>query len=241
MATSENRWWEYYFLRYFVATVVGTVTIIILSKSLCWLRTDLGLPLIKDLSSVEIKEMPGWAALGFAYCYVASAPMLVWHATRAHLGLNPLLFRRAFWTLTAIGIASAFVLFAYCLSIVWWTQGGLGLLVLLIIVGPQVATIVAAHFNRFRAIAAFYRGLALDRANEKPSISQYVESYRHLREHGNAFSIVLLEFALLLVLRATPRPALALGALILWLLPSTYSWFIGSLLESKLHEVSLDA
>jgi hypothetical protein len=104
----------------------------------------------------------------------------------------------------------------------------------LCVVGFQVATLIAAHWDRFETISTFYWKLATARAAEAPSVSGYVESYRHLREHGNAFSILVLEFALAFVLYSSPKFLFAVVAIVLWISPSFYSWFIGSLLESKL-------
>ena len=45
-------------------------------------------------------------------------------------------------------------------------------------------------------VIVYYRGLAKARAKPHESIAEYVQSYRHLREHGNAFVIVGLELVL---------------------------------------------
>ncbi len=231
---TESHWWEYYFVRYFVGTVVGSAVIVLLSKSPGSLWYDSGLPAIKDIGDLNAKEITGLAALGFAFCYIASAPMLLLHATRAHLGLAPLRPRRVFWLLTTGAIAFLFLVVARCLSISWLSYRAVSLLILLGVVGFQAATIIAAHWDRFETISSFYWKLATARATDLPSVQEYVESYRHLREHGNAFSILILEFALAFVLYSSPKFSFAVVATLLWVFPSFYSWFIGSLLESRL-------
>jgi hypothetical protein len=229
-----NRWWEYYLLRYSVGTVAGAVAIVFLAKFPGSSLHRSGSAAIKDFGSLEIKDMTALAALGFAYCYLASAPMLLLHATRAQIGPNLSRAKWIFWLITAGAIAFVYLVTTYCLSIPWWSYPAAGLLVFLGVVGSQVAVIVRAHWDGFETISLFYRNLAKARAIRAASVADYVQSYRHLREHGNALSILALEFALTFVLYSAPR--LLVGALVMvfWFLPSTYSWIIGSILEAKL-------
>jgi hypothetical protein len=230
----DSNWWEYYFLRYFVGTVAGGIAIVALTKFPGSIWYSAGLSTLTNFSDLKIREISGLAGLGFAFCYIASAPMLLLHATRAHLGLVPLSFRTGFWVRTAIGICILFPIIAWWFSISWFSYRGLSVLIFLSVVGFQVAQITAAHFDRFDSIGPFYKKLAEARAVGTPSVNEYVESYRHLREHGNAFSILVLEFVLALVLYSSPRFRFAMLAIVLWILPSFYSWLIGSFLEAKL-------
>jgi hypothetical protein len=232
---SESRWWEYYVLRYFVGTVVGAIAIVFLVKLPdSPLR---GFPLIGELSSLQVKDMPALivialGAFGFTYCYIASTPMLLLHATRAQLGLSPLRLRWRFWLPTSVAIICLHRVMVWGLSIRWWSSRSFGALVFLIVVGVQLAIVVDAHRDRFNRVTSFYEHLAQARGRESQSVVEYVESYRHLREHGNACAILALEFTLALVLFSARELCLALVAVILWLFPSTYAWFIGSLLEA---------
>ena len=229
---AAGRWWEYYTLRYFVGTVVGVLALIFLAKSENSRVVGLGVLSINDLNGLGLKEATALGAAGFAYCYIASAPMLLLHAVRGQLGLNPLQARWRFWAITGIVIASLQIVAAWRLKISWHSYRWFGSLVFLVVVGVQFALIVAAHLDRFKAITSFYYALAQVRSKGAP-VAEYVESYRHLREHGNSLAILVLEFALAYVLVSAQEPALALIALILWLVPSIYSWFIGSLLEAS--------
>jgi len=58
--------------------------------------------------------------------------------------------------------------------------------------------------NKFVAIRQFYRNLSLARI--AADARDYVESYRHLREHGNAYSIIILEFILAPAVMAAKEP-----------------------------------
>ena len=231
---ASNRWWEYYFFRYFVGTVAGAAAIVFLLKfpGSLWYRPEL--LNINDVGSLGIKEITGIAALGFSFCYVASAPMLLLHASRAQLGLYPLKVRWRFWIPTAFAVFLAFFVGLSLFSFSLWSHRSLSLLMFLWVVGFQMATIIEAYLDRFDAISTFYWKIACARATESPSISGYVESYRHLREHGNASSILVLEFLLGFILYSAPKLVVAIVALVLWIAPAFCSWFIGSLLEAKL-------
>jgi hypothetical protein len=159
------------------------------------------------------------------------------HATRAQFGVRPLRIRWRFWLFTTIPVVLLYFVLVVTFSIKFWGYQSSGLLVFLALVGVQIGTIVDACWNHFEAISSFYFELARRRASDEVWVGDYVESYRHLREHGNAFSILFLEFALGLVLVAAPRLLVAVLAMVLWLLPSTCSWYIGCLLESKLSDL----
>lgn len=139
--------WNYYFLRYAAPSVIGAYAVMILIEGgvLCYLR----LPCQINLTSLDAHTGVMLLVLGFAYCYIASAPILLLHALRGMFSGR-------------------------------W---------------------------RCSRIAAFYRRLASarsrgssDSSGNKNKVSEYVESYRHLREHGNAFLIILLEIVLALLI-----------------------------------------
>lgn len=62
-------------------------------------------------------------------------------------------------------------------------------------------------------------------------LSEYIESYRHLREHGNAFAILLSEivFAFWLVICS-----FSVWSVIVWVAAGSIAWFIGSYLEIRM-------
>jgi hypothetical protein len=168
--------------------------------------------------------------------------MLLLHATRAQMALEPLRFRWRFWIATTALITAVYFAVWKTQPIQIWSCRSAGLAVFLIVVGVQMARIVAARWDRFETISSFYLNLAQKRASRRTPewVPDYIESYRHLREHGNAFAILFLEFALGLVLASAPHRVVAILAVVLWLLPSTCSWYIGSLLETELPDPSND-
>lgn len=93
--------------------------------------------------------------------------------------------------------------------------------------------IVRGGFNTFE----FYKKSAFkrDKVKEKGyagSITEtYIESYKHMREHGNAFGIILMEllFAGFLIMCN-----FSIIALVFWLLFGFFGWFLGQYLEQKM-------
>src|SRR5271157_846880 len=71
-ADGSVRWWEYYFVRYAMGTIVGGIVCYVLCSS-----TPILSPLVTHLEYL--------AAFGLVYCYIASAPILVFHAGRFRL------------------------------------------------------------------------------------------------------------------------------------------------------------
>ena len=228
---ASGRWWEYYALRYFVGTVIGGIVILYLATFPDSPFASLGIISVSDLKGLEIKQLTALGALGFAYCYVASTPMLLVHSLRGQLALNPIRFDWRFWGITIPVLAIVHILAALRLKIDFLTYRWFGALVLTGIVGIQFAMIIRAHLNRFARIKTFYLALARARGHGD-SVAEYVESYRHLREHGNSVAIILLELALALVLVSAQKPNISVILLAAWLAPSAYSWLIGSILEA---------
>ncbi|WP_280754629.1 hypothetical protein [Paenibacillus sp. LBL] len=64
-------------------------------------------------------------------------------------------------------------------------------------------------------------------------VNEYVESYRHLREHGNAFGILLSEmlFAYFLI-----KTDFKIYGLALWILIGFLSWWVATYMEVKLQK-----
>jgi len=83
--------------------------------------------------------------------------------------------------------------------------------------------------DRFRT---GYTTLATQRSNQNQA--EYIESYRHLREHGNALLIIMMEAILSLAIGGAPS-LLSCGLLVfVWILPATFAWFLGTWLERLL-------
>ncbi|HQS57401.1 MAG: hypothetical protein B7Y56_08130 [Gallionellales bacterium 35-53-114] len=230
----ENKWWEYYAVRYFVGTVVGAVIV-------AFLNSAPHSPFKGSMTSIgELKEATFlgvglFAALGFAFCYIASSPVLTLHTARAHMRVSTITSSKlSFFAALVIPVVIAIVAFWQFLPPIAAASSGL-------IVGIQFGLIFLSFFTNFSVIEKFYRDLATERAKVTPEKdkqptpgSEYVTSYRHLREHGNAFMIVLLEGLLAYTLLHSPSRSWAAIVLAFWLLPAAATWLVGTVLESRL-------
>lgn len=230
----ESKWWEYYAVRYFVGTVVGAVLV-------AFLNSDPSSPFKGQISALgDAKEatflgLGLLGALGFAFCYIASAPVLTLHAARSHLSFGALKasLRRTVALLTSSVVAVVIAL--------WWVLPPYAAVFAGLVIGIQSGLVLLAVMNRFAVIELFYRSLAINRAGSFPEKDnpptpglEYVTSYRHLREHGNAFAILILEGVLAYALIHSPSQACAVLVVAFWILPASAAWLIGTALESRL-------
>lgn len=228
----ENKWWEYYAVRYFVGTVVGAIIIAYLNSHSCLLKDSLNdFVKFKDSAFLGVGQL---AALGFAFCYIASAPVLTLHATRAHIRCSTVK-KSPFINIVPLAM-SMLVIFVYARSFMPLSAA----LIFGVVVGSQIGLILAAIISKFRHVEEFYRVLAINRASanskkDDPATAslEYVTSYRHLREHGNAMTIVVLEGLLAYFLLTLPSLDHAIIVIAIWLLPATTAWLFGTVLESR--------
>ncbi len=178
-----------------------------------------------------------WAAAGTAYCYVASVPMLTLHSTRR------VLLRTMRWVnicfgsiIVALIVAGVWDLFLISHPLVLRSTG---VVALLVIAGSQFVLLWKVLRNP-NETHQFYDQLSKQRRDR----SDFVESYRHMREHGNSVSIVVFELLLAFIFWSL-RPICPVGGnavlvgrvgliLAVWLAPSTLVWLIGSSLERYL-------
>jgi hypothetical protein len=229
------RWWENYLVRYFVGTAVGAaIIIILLDSSLSSFKSIVFSSSTKDST---VKDVNPWVLVagGLAYCYFASAPMLTLHATRAQLGLVEMRHR---WNRVVVLISTIVTLtlgFKFLFKVEWTTIGALELLLFSVIFGTQIVLLIEAHRQSFRPIQLFYENLSQQRSAGADDLktSEYIESYRHLREHANAYAIIVLELVLALVLSAVHADWQKVTVLLLWVAPSGYCWLIATVLEAR--------
>jgi hypothetical protein len=224
---SNNKWWEFYFVRYFVGTVVGGTILLYLNARATWAGDDGFLPGISDASDLDANKLALLAALGLTYCYVASAPILVLHATRGAMSaFSSRILPTAILILVVLTAAAATTAETIPGAALW-----VMMVLFAVMLVFQLCTLGIAILDKGGSLHAFYARLVAARA--KPDEGGYVESYRHLREHGNAFFIVLFEFILGLVLTAAPSGQLALLILFLWIVPAAFVWLVGTALEDR--------
>jgi len=218
----SSHWWEQYTVRYFIGTIIGVFVIFVL-RSHGALHIEIA-TLIPPLLDIDAKKLAAVGALGLAFCYVASAPVLTLHAVRGSLGLD------SGWFIAG--------LLAFVASPLWMAYGAdhfghgfVRITALVIIVGGQCLLIIVASLNKFEKLKLFYDDLVEARLYNWSTKRDYVDSYRHLREHGNALAIVFCEIALGAVLATARDVQEGLIVIALWVAPGAWCWVIGSVLE----------
>jgi hypothetical protein len=221
MAENTNsRWWEFYFVRYFVGTVLGAIIVYVLTVSSDSALSESLVPgVTKEIGYPHLLLL---AAYGLAYSYIASGPVLVLHATRsAFANREQTNFRLWFMATAILGVI--------VLSVVMWLKcinlmSSLVLLLAYLVLVIQMVPLLFVFQNRSEDVTRYYQNLSKKRSEEKTDLSrkEYVESYRHLREHGNAFLIVVFEIVLAICLWNLPKDAIKIFApaiVIVWVLP----------------------
>jgi len=228
----DNKWWEFYFVRYFVGTVVGGAILLYLNSAATSGLKGLIMPGVTDASQLDAQKLALFASVGLAFCYVASAPVLVLHATRGVFLSNPSKWYR-------ISVCSALCLMTASVVVAFYVWPSIGRNTILaaslfaLVFLMQVILLVFSLLSVGDATHSYYQNLVRARSCDSEAARQYVESYKHLREHGNAFFILLFEVVLGIVLTVAPTPHLALISLLLWVLPAAFVWFIGTVLEYR--------
>lgn len=266
---ADTRFWENYLVRYFLPTVIGAVLVWIL---LWQIPDSYGLPaLLTKKTTIDSTFLALIGLAGFVYCYLSSSLVLVMHYGRwkgwsdDKTNLQLINGRRTPWKLrlkTAANTTAGSLFLAALLSSVFLlgsiqlvVTNNLSVLINLDDVYLMEAALFAVAwqwviacqvFAQRAEMYAFYK--ALTNARSQTGHNGFVESYRHLREHGNAFFIVLAEIlfffylyvGIKLILPEVPwkSPAIQMtvGALftVAWILPGVYAWHLGTTLELQL-------
>ena len=242
--SNRTHWWDYYYVRYFVGAIFGAALLL-------WLQTHAHICAgnqCKIGAGSAAVEASALGAIGLAFCYLASAPILVLHALRFQWRNQGFALRTSFDRIgcaVAVGVLGGLVLWAglYVGLSYGVVVQQLIPAVLWIAYVPFVLVVLSQVFLlckfRMNAIAEGYRWLAIARARDKTKLygkqkSEYIESYRHLREHGNAYAILFAEIVLALALDVSPSWFFVGGLLVLWILPAAFVWFIATQLEFQI-------
>lgn len=238
---ANSRWWEYYAVRYAIGVGSGTPLVCLLWHHYHHFfeqATRLPIPFTSVVAAVL------WAAAGLTYCYISSVPMLTFHVSRVSL-------TREFWGYKSI-VVLALLLIVPSLAICFLCPHFLGcsyfvqcfaLITLSALFAFQVFLIVNVLISP-HGTEQLYDQLA----KERPTNREFVESYRHMREHGNSVSIVLAELLLtffLWVIHPSSKDATEATVmfylvlvLVIWLAPSALVWCVGTRLEMHLTKSS---
>lgn len=235
MEFAQSKWVDRYLLRYGPATVFGAFFLAYLYHN----RRQFGLPIDLRLDRLELASI--FVVGGFLFAYLASAPVLVFHFSRCLF-----LPRKRYWFIWCG--SSVFTLLG-ALALFWWltamgVEGAVAVFGAIALVLWLLAVILAyASIIRRAEICSFYVSLARMRKNRDPGL---VESYRTLREHGNAFYVIFWEIVLALVILAMLRvyavaevkdfAVLLLFVVLSWIAPAAMAWLVAGNLEVDLVE-----
>jgi len=243
----STRWWEFYVVRYAMGTIAGGIIVLMLSSAIPSVQSMFFVCASNTASAkaptaaptvptLPMDRLPLLALCGLVYCYVASAPILVFHAGRFALapkGDRKTLNRMDKALAGAVVVVLAAVLLATLLSNEkrgWLAISAFG------VVAALQAAVALLTVCKSSCAYAFYKKLS--KARDKDS-GELVESYRHLREHGNSFFILFLEAVLGVALiwanhewSRDPLPALLL-MLLIWIIPAVSVWVIATLFERE--------
>lgn len=231
---SDNwHWWDFYLVRYLLPTLVGACIIV-------WLIAKGRFSLLCLAKMIDQSSQPNisfaeagilFLCAGFIFCYIASFPVLVFHAFRKFFNGSQHKVSLIFYSLSALGI----IIMAYMPLVSKEIASFVAIIITSIFSLLQIVLI----FSRSNKQFSYLKILSIKRSKETTDI---VDSYKHLREHGNAALIVICE----LFLAALCHPILfnddnssislenfrQLGLLIgIWSLPAACIYFFGHHLE----------
>lgn len=223
--------------------------------------------------SIDSTVLVCMGIFAFAYCYVASSPITTYHATRMYRQSWFNRFSRFVWL--SVWVMLLYLIVAggttWTFTVVLAVPAGWAVVVQLLCVmrlhadGSRAAQSFPGriYWDCCAALSgkswpqwlrtakrpdelefvAFYQKLS--KARTLKARSELRESYTHLREHSNAFFIVLLEISLAALIVCVVQLAggsvamkftIALSVLFLWMLPSVFLWTQANRLERSLIE-----
>lgn len=246
--SKASRWWEFYFVRYAVGTVLGGA----IAYAFCMNNSGLK-PILFDASkgTLDSFTLMLLLAYGLVYSYIASAPILVFHAGRFALKSWKRSSRKS--KAAPLAILGLPVLVEFLYFYVWPDAGDPSQSLLICAVYLLSAVfllqlfVVILTFRSMTDVYALYDKLAKRREN---GVGGFVDSYRHLREHGNSFFIIFFEIVFGIIIFASPllfrvggwgvggvAPAdivvHLIFVLLMWTFPAALIWFVGVDLEKR--------
>ncbi|WP_109127128.1 hypothetical protein [Dyella sp. C11] len=257
---TSGRWWEFYFVRYAMGTVIGALVVITLMHIDPALNRVLG-RLLDGLDGGGRFAVLG--GLGLVYCYISSIPILVLHAGRLLLPIGPRMVKRSkLRKLYEEALPAVFTATVYAFSVLYvFVQfellrspeldnriANLSFLAFIVTVMVLAGLTFSLTFFRSRCYQ-FYKNLAKARARQGDA-GELITSYRHLREHGNSIFIVALEAVFGLTMLSAYRVASGLkhehlgliyapqfylyGVIAMaWILPGVAVWLFATLIENE--------
>lgn len=259
--TMESKWWEGYLVRYLVGTAIGTAISLAIAESI--IRNNSAtydLPSLLQSKAADTTVISiALVICGFCYCYMASAPLTVFHATRMLNCQSPLGIRPTRMWLSWMVFGAFYLAFSVYAS---YTNSGmpdsteifLGWLVTpsIYICWSQLIRISELCLKETQSdkFKKYYTALSASRSSACQETmskrSDFRESYTRLREHANSLFIVVCEIslgcAIVLALSSFETIQQKVATLILmiciWISPNILLWGLANDLERSLKDVS---
>lgn len=242
--SAKQNWWEGYVIRYALGSLVGAI--------ICWfLIMQLPEKSIVRLFLHSKEVLVNYVVamlMGLSFCYMASAPILIIHVSRYQERRNflPRVLNVA-PILSFLGWLVFGVFLLYCAD---YFSGDFDFrqlkIISLLVLMMFFVVVVQVSFLPYRTedVSEFFEYYDKLSFLRYYTFTDIMTSYRHLREHGNAYAVMILELflglALLLALKIHVFlvPLVVLG----WIVPAAYVWQVGSNIEKmylqKYYEVA---
>lgn len=243
---NDSHWWEFYGVRYAQGTVVGAMIIFFLFTQNETLKKILFVP--SEARDFGMSHLILLAVYGLAYCYIASAPILILHAGRGLLFKSPTnpnpksgLPTRRFWRYAPPLLLTGIYLFYAKADKI---MGASAIFVFSFLVVFQIQLLVSIFKSSWQETIDYYSVVVKKRDELRGS--SYIESYKHIQEHGNSFLIVAFEFYLAFpIFVFVSQPSVSsedsikhlLIIVFLWVLPAATIWAFGNKLENNLQSM----
>jgi len=228
MGKNKNRWWESYLVRYLVGNIFAVVVLFYLFINY---ENEIGKQFCENNNTLfckNIDENNTFSKEVFGFIFQNSKDidggniLLIDKTIIVKSDLNNT-YRNYEITITDISFVALIIMgllgfmYMYIASIpiyfVHIVRGGLG------------------NTFKFYKKSARRRDKIKEEKDYENITSTYIESYKHMREHGNAHGIILMEllFAWFLILCN-----FSIFALVFWLLFGFFGWFLAQYLEQKM-------
>lgn len=230
---TQNKWVDRYLLRYGPATIFGAFLLAYFYLK----RRQLGFDFNLGVDRLGLATI--FLFGGFLFAYIASAPILVYHYSRCLFLPRKNQKKAVAWSVVIMIVGTPIVTWRFI-------HGGVDVSVAIFAALAYTLwlTVVRLAFVCYvcrNEVQDFYVRLAKMRKETDPEL---VESYRTLREHGNAFYIIFWEIVLALVLFAFLQvytvsdeqgmTAFSLIICLTWIAPAAVAWHIAGNLEADL-------
>lgn len=242
--SDNKRWWDFYLIRYFIGTLLGCIVFYLIINKFRYpdgTKNDdsiLGTN-FNDVFEVIIEPGSTIGLLvilfgGMLFSYISSGPILILHASRLGLRFGQLSKRKMKFNSAGLMLIILFGSF-------------LGVLVYqLIEISPWVALINLIALVPFLLFIYLWCSdgnsseetkldeLCYKIVKKRSAENEFPQTYRHLREHGNAFFIVFTEILLGGSLYFASSSSDILVILSCWIIPPLFMWFFANYLEGYL-------